>query len=198
MERARAGTALARRDHERKGVTDPGDRRSRNARVGCHGLGNPRILTFAPFFDPGAKLVRSSLTCTRSLDMGIVSRCQSDPHPELGPAPTSQTRACRLWRIPSSSKLGGRLSAKGLCGLSLLYSFRHASRVACTSSRVWNQCVFKHSCRSRPWKDSMKGLSGSHAWDRVGLPGGEKQIFTPRRYAQASNAFPENPAPLST
>jgi hypothetical protein len=49
----------------------------------------------------------------------------------------------------------------------------YANRIFCrASSRLRNQCVFRHSLLNLPLKDSMKLLS-------VGLPGREKSSTTP-------------------
>jgi hypothetical protein len=84
----------------------------------------------------------------------------------------------------------GDKSPKELCGLNRLYSSLHFSKCTRTSAMFSNQWVVKNSSRSFPLNDSQKALS-------VGLPGREKQSFTPRRYAHASKAFPANSGPLS-
>ncbi len=84
----------------------------------------------------------------------------------------------------------GDKSPKELCGLNRLYSPFHFSKCTRTSAMFSNQWVVKNSSRSFPLNDSQKTLS-------VGLPGREKQSFTPRRYAHASKTFPANSGPLS-
>jgi hypothetical protein len=66
---------------------------------------------------------------------------------------------------------GGGLLPMALCGLTSLWSLRHSSIFARASSRLMNQCVFKHSERSLPLELSMKPLS-------VGLPDREKSRTT--------------------
>ena len=61
-------------------------------------------------------------------------------------------------------------------------SRRHASSLARASSRDKNQCVFRHSSRSRPLNDSTNALS-------VGLPG---------RLAFAANAATQRAKDHST
>ena len=58
------------------------------------------------------------------------------------------------------------------------------------SARVANQCASRHSARSVPLNDSTCALS-------VGLPGREKSIGTPARYAHKSIAWLVNSDPLS-
>ena len=59
------------------------------------------------------------------------------------------------------------------------------------SAKDRNQCVFRHSARSRPLNASMKTLS-------VGLPGREKSSVTSFWYAYRSRSRETNSLPWST
>ena len=106
-----------------------------------------------PLFHPLRFLSRTSVNCSRSLD-----------HPAgLFPGLFDQGGPSAADRLASSI----RDFVADRDRRSLASHFRRAS------SRLMNQCAFKHSARNLPLKDSMKALS-------VGFPGREKSSMTPR------------------
>ena len=135
------------------------------------------------------------LTCPRKLGHEEV---ESEPEVNLPQAWTTGG-----WTTAASS--GGRLAgiasgpmkhrrhlvADRTVRAHLVMSLRQASHFSRASSRLRNQCAFRHSARNLPFRLSMNALS-------VGLPGRLKSSVTPRMKAHKSSSLLMNSGPLSS